>query len=179
MKRYLTYINKNLTALAVIGCLTAFALTTANAQDQRQPGARGGPRGGFGLDEQQMQTFRDAVGKERDALQKLDEKLREAQKELLKVVVADKFDEKVVKEKAEAVAKIQTEMLMIRAKALSTVAPTLKDDQKTQLVDGRFGAMMLQGGFGGGFMGRGPDGAQPGGQRGPGARRGGGQQPNR
>lgn len=79
----------------------------------------------------------------------LQDKLTAAQKELMQAILAEKYDEKVVHEKADAVAKIQTEMLMLRAKALSTIAPTLKPEQREQLFTSRTGTMMLSGGFGG------------------------------
>jgi len=88
--------------------------------------------------------------KANDPVQKLDEQLRAAQKELMKVVLAENYDEKVVRDKAEVVARIQTEILMLRSKAFSSVAPTLKPEQRSQLEDSRFGVMMLSGGFGGG-----------------------------
>ena len=113
--------------------------------------------GGLALDEKQRELYREASEKNRDELTKLDEKLRAAQKELLQAVIAEKYDDKTVQTKAEAVAKIQTDMTILRAKALSTVAPTLKPEQREQLENSRFGAMMLtsggMGGFGGGFGG--------------------------
>jgi Spy/CpxP family protein refolding chaperone len=134
-------------------------------------GAAFGGRGGFGfgLDDQQRQLINDALQKDNETLRKLEEQLQAAQKELMKAVLAEEYVEKTVREKAEAVAKLQTEMLMIRSKAMSTVAPTLQAEQRTQLEDSRFGFMMLSGGFGGGggrggmIMGGGPQGGPQGG----------------
>ena len=82
------------------------------------------------------------------------------------------YDEKTVREKAEAVSKVQTEMTMLRVKGFSSVAPTLKPEQREQLENSQMGTMMvLGGGFGGGAMGMGgPGGAggQGGPRRGPG-----------
>ncbi len=122
------------------------------------------------LDQQQMQLFRESLQKDSDKLRALDEKLRAAQKELVQACVAATYDEKVVREKAEAVAKIQVEITMIRAQAVAAVAPTLKPEQKDQLVESRFAIMILspggmafdaggqggRGGFGGGGGGN-PD----------------------
>src|SRR5213593_5314298 len=126
-----------------VGAATVFALTgligaciaTAADPPQTEPGrpARGaggpggggngpGPRGGGGfgggmaLDEQQRELFREANQKNADQLRALDEKLRAAQKELVKATLAEKYDEKAVREKAEAVAKVKVEMTTLRAK---------------------------------------------------------------
>jgi len=144
------------------------------------PGGGGngpGPRGGgggmgmMGLDDQQRELYREATQKHSDELGKLDEKLRAAQKELVQAVLAEKYDDQVVREKAEGVAKIQVEITTLRAKAFSVVAPTLKPEQRDQLENSRIGAAMLTGGFGGGGGGGfgGPGG--PGGGNPPGGRR--------
>jgi Spy/CpxP family protein refolding chaperone len=132
-----------------------------------QPGGRGGFGGGFNLDEKQRELLREASTKNTDELKKLQDKLTVAQKELMQAILAEKYDEKVVQEKADAVSKIQTEMLMLRAKALSTLAPTLKPEQRESLLTSRMGTMMLSGGFGGGGFGGGGQGGT--GAAGPGA----------
>ena len=121
-------------------------------------GFGGGGFGGIALDEKQRELYRDASELNSDELKKLDENLRAAQKELMQAVLAEKFDDKTVREKADIVAKIQTDMTVLRARALSTVAPTLKPEQREQLESSRAGIMMLTGGGGGG----GGFGGQPG-----------------
>jgi len=72
-----------------------------------QRGNFGGGGGGgsfFGLDEKQRDLYREASEKNREELTKLDEKLRAAQQELIKAVLAENYDDKVVREKADAVA---------------------------------------------------------------------------
>lgn len=162
-------------------------------QDPVQQGGQGGPpdraammagRGGFGfgLDEQQRQVFNEALQKHQETLRKLEEQLLVAQRELIKVVIAEEYVEKTVREKAEVVAKLQTEIMMLRSQALHTVAPTLRTEQRVQMEDSRFSMMLLSGGFGGGgrmgMMG-GPQGMDqppgvafggPGGPAGPGGR---------
>jgi len=136
--------------MAMATLLAAGVVSIANAQAPAPGGQPGGDRGrGAWLDDQQRQTVRDALQKENDQIQKLETQLREAQKELMKVVLAEKFEEKVVREKAEAVAKIQTELLMIRAKAYASVAPTLKPEQRESMVNSSFSYMMMSGAFGG------------------------------
>ena len=135
-------------------------------------GGFGGGFGGLGLDDKQMDLYREASEVNRDALAKLDEKLRVAQKELLQAVIAEKYDDTLVGQKAEVVAKIQTEMTLLRAKALSTVAPTLTPEQRDQVESSRMAASMLTGGGMGGFGG-GVPGGLGGGPGGPGGGQGG------
>jgi hypothetical protein len=88
------------------------------------------------------------------------------------VVLGEKYDDKAVREKAEAVSKIQSEITVLRAKALASVAPTLKPEQREQLENSPMGTALLGGAFSG-FRGPGGFGGQggPDGYRGP---RGGG-----
>jgi len=117
---------------------------------------QGGGRGNFGgsgLDEKQTELLREAMQADSDEIRKLDEKLRAAQKELVQAVIAEKYDEKIVREKAEAVAKIQTEITILRAKQVATVAPTLKPEQREQWENSPIAIGLLMrggGGFGGG-----------------------------
>jgi len=147
-------------------------------------GGRGGDRGDrnserfqargpvLGLDEKQRELFREASQKDSDEVRQLEEKLRSAQKELMHVVLGEKYDDKAVREKAEAVSKIQSEITVLRAKALASVAPTLKPEQREQLENSPMGTALLGGAFSG-FRGTGGFGGQgaPDGYRGP---RGGG-----
>src|SRR5688572_12699697 len=116
------------------------------------PGGRGNFVAGFNLDDKQRELLREATQKESDELRKLNEKLQAAQKELVQSVIAEKYDEKAVREKAEAVSKIQMEITMLRAKAFATVSPTLKPEQREQLDNSQIaiGMIMGGGGFGGG-----------------------------
>ena len=126
--------------------------------------------GGWGLDEKQTELLREAMQADGEEIRKLDEKLRAAQKELVQAVIAEKYDEKTVREKAEAVAKIQTEITMLRAKQVATVAPTLKPEQREQWENSQIavGLLMRGSGFGGGGglagnrFGGGPGNAVPG-----------------
>ena len=178
--------------LITLGTLGAFALDAADTpapQPAPPPGGGGpgpgrpgrglggggnpqGPRGNtMGLDDEQFQLYREANLKNSEELRKLDEKLRAAQKELVQVALAEKYDEKAVRDKAEAVARIQVDIATLRAKALATVAPTLKPEQRDQLENSPSGAALLMGGgMGGGRFGggAGPGGGPPPGRRGPG-----------
>lgn len=171
MRNHFSKFTRAAAVLMTAGVMGTFALT-ASAQ---APGGGGGFQGRGGmLDDQQQSVYREALQKESEPLKALDEKLRAAQKELVAATLAEKYDEKVVREKAEAVAKIQVEITVLRAKALATVAPTLKAEQKENLLTSRFSIMMLNGGMDmmGGRGGQGGQGG-PGGQGGQGGGRGG------
>ncbi len=201
MKRHIFNPGRTLTTLAAVGLGSALILGVASGQPAGGgPGAgpgggmgggpgSGGGRGGGGrgnfqmrggflnLDDQQRQLFREALAKEREATAKLDEQLQAAEKALLQATLTEKFDDKVVAQKADAVAKIQSELMVIRARAFAEVAPTLKPEQRQELEDSRMGAMLLTsgmmnfmagqgGGGGGGRVGLGGGGRmrnQPGG----------------
>ena len=57
------------------------------------------------LDDKQREMYRDASQKNSDELRDLDQKFRTAQKEFVHAALAEKYDEKLVREKAEAMAK--------------------------------------------------------------------------
>lgn len=105
-------------------------------------GAWGGGAWGGGLDEQQRQLVRESLQPQQTDLQKLEEQMRAAQKELMKAVFAENYEEKVVEEKADAVARLQTKIYLIRSKAYSQVSPTLKQEQRNHMEN--FGFYMLQ-----------------------------------
>lgn len=137
-----------------------------------------GGGGGFGInfDDQQRALLQEARQVNGDELRKLNEKLAEAQKEFVKAVVAEKYDEKSVREKADTVGKIQAEIMALNGKAFATVSPSLKPEQRESLEGNvRIGIAIINptGGFGGGpgnfaagaggFGGRGNFGGGPGG----------------
>jgi Spy/CpxP family protein refolding chaperone len=129
-----------------------------NAQDRRAVFSLGGGRGGFAglnLDEKQNELLREAMQAESDELRKLSEKLQAAQKELVKAVIAEKYDDASVRQKADVVAKIQTEIAVLRAKAFATVSPTLKPEQRDQIENNRAASSIITGAgaFGGSFGG--------------------------
>lgn len=144
-----------LTHLVVTAGLLAPAAYQARAQ------APGGGGGGV-LTQEQRTQLRESMQSSQDAMAPLNEKLAAAQKEVLKAALAKTPDEKVIREKVEAVGKIQTEIAMLRFKSVKGVLSTITDEQKTQIEErpGMTYMMLLGGGFGG--MG------------GPGGRRGGG-----
>ncbi len=166
MKARRMCLPKTLSALLITGLLGGLITTAAEptpAPQQRNRGgggqAGGGP-GRFGgpgafLDDKQRELFREAMQNQSAALQKLDEQMRVAQKELTQAMLAEKADEKVLREKADAVAKIQVEQTLLRAKAFAVVVPTLKPEQREQIENAPWamGMLMGGGGFGGSFGG--------------------------
>ncbi len=98
---------------------------------------RGGNPGNFGgglsFDEKQRELLQQARQVHPDELRKLNEKLAEAQKEFVQAVVAEKYVEKVVREKADAIGKIQAEILALNGHSFATVSPTLKPEQREVL----------------------------------------------
>src|SRR5436190_24304355 len=101
--------------ILAVGLLAAFAAKGADAPPPGGPGGGGGQggRGGFqgragglmGLDDQQRRVYQEAMQKNSDELRKLSEKLRTGQKELMQPVLAEKYDDKAVREQADAASK--------------------------------------------------------------------------
>ena len=85
------------------------------------------------LDDQQRELLRASYQKHRDELSKLDYKVWEAQKELTKAMLASTLDEKAIRDKSWALAKLQVEQNVLRAKILEPLNPTLKPDQREQI----------------------------------------------
>jgi len=147
--------------LSLIAASTLLCTGAFQAQAQA-PG--GGGRGGFRgvLTEEQMTKMREAMQAAQADFAPLNEKLAAAQKEALKAATAKNADPAAVRAKVEAVAKIQTDIAMLRCKVLKDVMASLTDEQKAQIEErpGMTYGMFLGGGFGG-FGGMGA----PGGQR--------------
>ena len=115
------------------------------------------------LTQDQRTKMREAMQASQSELTQLNEKLAAAQKEAVAAALAKDASEKTVRPKIEAVAKIQTDIAMLRLKGVKEIASTITDEQKTQMQERPgMGYNMLLGGFGG--MGGGMGG---GGRRGP------------
>jgi Spy/CpxP family protein refolding chaperone len=110
----------------------------------RQPGyrpeARVQPGPGVPLMErvltgEQRESMRDLLASQREARRGIQEKLREARKELQKASLAETFDEDTVRAKALVVAKLEADLTVLRAKALSQVQPPLSGRQIEQILN--------------------------------------------
>jgi Spy/CpxP family protein refolding chaperone len=142
--------------------------------EQRRPDG-GDPRRDFMVfDEKQRELMRAAFEKHGEELRKLGEQISEARKALIKAMTKEKPDEKEVREKAEALAKLQVESYVLRAKALGPVSSSLTAEQRERLETSQFAGSMVLGDFGGGRGGdRGGPGGRGGDRGGPGGAPGG------
>lgn len=145
-----------LTQIVVAVSLLCAAAFQAVAQ------APGGGRPGGILTQEQRTKMRETMQAMQTDLSPLTNKLAVAQKDAVKAALAKDADAQAVRVKIEAVAKIQTDIAMLRLKAVKEVASTLTDEQKTQMEE-RPG-MAYNSLFGGmGFMGGGGRRGGPGG----------------
>jgi len=111
---------------------------------ERQPGEGPGPRFQPGpgvalmervLTEEQRESMRAIMVSQREEMRGIQEKMRAARKELLQASLADKFDEDLIRTKALAVAKLEAELTVLRAKAMSQVQPPLSDEQIEKIMN--------------------------------------------
>jgi Spy/CpxP family protein refolding chaperone len=102
-------------------------------------GPRAGQPGGFApmfervLTDEQRASFREAMESQGNKLRELNEKLHAARREAFESSVAEAFKEKTVRQNAMAVAKLEAEMTVLRARALSQVKPALSAEQIERL----------------------------------------------
>ncbi len=155
-------------------CITVAAamLCAATLQVVAQPGGGGGFGGGGrgmrgALNQDQMQQMRDALPFDSADLTALNAKLTAAQKDAIDAALAKDATEASVRAKVEAVAKIQTDIAMLRyTKAVKPIVASITDDQKTQIATapgGTYTQLFGGGGFGGGRRGGGGGGGGGGG----------------
>jgi Spy/CpxP family protein refolding chaperone len=85
------------------------------------------------LTEEQRTSLRDAMQAQRDKVRETEEKLRDARKEIFEAGLKEKFDEDAVRQKAMAAAKLEAEMMVVRAKAFSQIKPPLSAEQIEKL----------------------------------------------
>jgi Spy/CpxP family protein refolding chaperone len=144
---------KRINLFPMLVALSLLLAATLQSVAQGQGGGRG--QGGV-LTQEQRTQMRDAMQASRSDLAPLTEKLAAAQKEAVKAALAKDADEKTVRAKLDAVAKIQTDMALLRMKAIKEVAGSLTEEQKTQLLERpAVGYSSLFGGGMGGAMGGG------------------------
>jgi len=106
------------------------------------------------LTPEQREFVRTANEENRDKTRELEEKVRAARKATLDAALDKKFDEAVLRQRLEAVAKLDIDLMVIRAKALSKVEPPLSEEQIERIKNPPpMGDMMRQ------RQGQGPNGA--------------------
>jgi Spy/CpxP family protein refolding chaperone len=81
------------------------------------------------LTDDQRASIREAMAADREKIRDLEQKIRESRKELFELGLREKFDEAVVREKANEAAKLDTELTVLRVKAISKIHPPLTAEQ--------------------------------------------------
>lgn len=81
------------------------------------------------LTEEQRESLHAAMASQRDQMRDLEGKIRAARQALMKASLAEDFDEAAVRAKALEVGKLDAELAVLRAKALSKLQPPLSDEQ--------------------------------------------------
>jgi len=137
-----------LLAIATAGSLTSFAQPSPAAKSEGREAPRPGPAfqerlaaivrpGDFAvirvLTEEQRNSFREALAEQRDKARELEKKLRDAREAAIAAGLTKTFDENNVREKALEVGRLEAELAVIRARALSEVKPPLSTEQIEQI----------------------------------------------
>ena len=94
-----------------------------------------GPVGNV-LTEEQRVSFRQAMESQREKIRDLEPKLRDARKKLVEAGLDGTFDEAAVRAQALAVAALEAELSVLRARALSQLRPPLSPEQIEKVKSG-------------------------------------------
>jgi Spy/CpxP family protein refolding chaperone len=148
-----TFLTCMLGAAALLGATSHEALAGGGG------GGGGGGRGGFGgaLTPEQNMAMRDALMGSAADMTALNDKLAAAQKDAIKAALDKSATDATVRAKIEAVAKIQTDIAVLRySKGVKAIASTVTDEQKTTMdtTPGPNYNALFGGGGGGGGRGR-------------------------
>jgi len=134
--------------LAVPLAVAAQQAETAPARPQRPGGngqlgaqgfALGGPVGV--LTDEQRASYLAAMNKQGARIMELQAQLRVAQQNFVTASVEQKFDENAMREKAMAAYRIDAEIAVLKAKAMSEVQPPLTAEQIQKIKTGQPGPM--------------------------------------
>jgi Spy/CpxP family protein refolding chaperone len=127
----------------ILACSVSRAQTTGGIHPGENPAitgiAIGGPVGV--MTDEQRASYQTTLRAMHGQIAELDAKLRAARQDVLDTTLTTKFDENVIREKAFAAARIEAELAVIRAKALSQVQPPLSAEQIEKIKNGRPGPM--------------------------------------
>ena len=115
-----------------------------NLRVERRPGAPGErmagvqPRGGglpveIVLNEEQRAEFREEMQAHREDFRELEQRAARLRREYDEALFAEELDEKLVREKSSALAEIDAERALIRARAFAKVRPSLSEEQLERL----------------------------------------------
>jgi Spy/CpxP family protein refolding chaperone len=119
--------------------VAAFCAMIAPAQNlpQRPPAFAGAgrffPAINQVLTDEQRQSLRAALERQRDKMPALEEKVRAPRRTLLDAATGGKFDESLVRQAAQTSAEAEAELTVIYAQALSQMQPPLSAQQLQQL----------------------------------------------
>lgn len=107
-------------------------VNTERRGDRPQPGflpGRAVPMLERVLSGEQRESLRVAMESEREQTRSLLEKLRDARQALMKITLAEEFDEDAVRAKAVEVGQLEAELTVLRARAISKMQPPLSEEQ--------------------------------------------------
>lgn len=110
-----------------------------NPQLGAQGFALGGPVGV--LTDEQRASYMAAMNRQRARMIELQAQLRVAQENFVAASVEQKFDENAMREKAMAAYRIDAEIAVLKAKAMSEVQPPLTAEQIEKIKTGQAGPM--------------------------------------
>lgn len=85
------------------------------------------------LTDDQRTSLREALQDQRERRSEVEEKLREARKEVFQASLSRDFDEEALRQKALAVGKLEAELTVLRARAFAKIEPPLSERQREQL----------------------------------------------
>jgi Spy/CpxP family protein refolding chaperone len=135
-------------ALATVASSVVLLAAEPDSEPRRRPGPPGEPGraqrfapmqrpGGVPveavLNNEQRVQFREAMEGQRDKQRELDQKAAKLRRELDDALFGEKLDEKAVREKSSALAEVDAERSLIRARAFAKVRPSLSEEQLERL----------------------------------------------
>lgn len=103
-----------------------------------QPGGAGGlGRVLMVLTPEQRESMRAAAEADREKTSELERQIRDARKSALDALAEPKFDEADLRKKLDTAAKLETELTILRARALSKIEPPLSQEQIERIKSGQ------------------------------------------
>lgn len=139
-------IMKTMTLLFVSALLAAPLMAADEARPERRPpdGPRraqmgfGGPLSSTGafeqvLTEEQRKKLREYTQENSETARKSQQEALQMRRELQEAVLSGKADESAIKEKSEAIAKLESEVFAARLNAMAKVAKTFTPEQREKI----------------------------------------------
>ena len=112
--------------------------TAGRRRDRPQPGFQSGrvqPMLERVLTEEQRRSLHTAMKSQCDQMRNLERKIRAPRQGLMKASLAVKFDEDAVRAKALEVGKLEAELTVLRAQAMSMIQPPLSEEQVERITN--------------------------------------------